>query len=271
MPKSEVASSKSMQDYLRAIAALSNNGDPVSTTEISRYFKIAPASVTEMLKKLSENGYVNYSSYHGSTLNAKGLKEAQKITRKHRLLERFLSDVLHIGKDQVHTQACEMEHSLSDEAEESLCRFLNHPGKCPDDDKIIPACDLPFSTCEECIALHKQGLEEVGKRQQNLKSICNLKSGVHAKISFIRGEHRILQRLLDMGLTPGTPIKIERVAPLKGPIEVCVRGSKVALGQDIAANVFVDLDGNNIQGENHFRRRRGWRGGHARNDPTSVT
>jgi DtxR family Mn-dependent transcriptional regulator len=88
--------------------------------------------------------------------------------------------------------------------------------------------------------LHKKGLEEVGKRQQNLQSICNLKSGVHAKISFIRGEHRILQRLLDMGLTPGTPIKIERVAPLKGPIEVCVRGSKVALGQDIAANVFVE-------------------------------
>jgi len=84
-------------------------------------------------------------------------------------------------------------------------------------------------------------LEQVGKRQQNVKSICNLKSGVNAKVCFIRGEHRILQRLLDMGLTPGTQIKIQRVAPLKGPIEVCVRGSKVALGQDIAANVFVEL------------------------------
>ncbi len=241
MPKLEPAQSKSMQDYLRAIAALANNGDPVNTTEISRYFKITPASVTEMLQKLSQNGYVNYSSYHGSTLTAKGLQEAQKITRKHRLLEKFLSDVLHIGKDQVHAQACEMEHTLSDEAEESLCRFLGHPDKCPDDGKIIPACDLPFSTCEECIALHSKGLEEVGKRQQNLKSICNLKSGANAKVSFIRGEHRTLQRLLDMGLTPGTRIKIERVAPLKGPIEVCVRGSKVALGQDIAANVFVEL------------------------------
>jgi DtxR family Mn-dependent transcriptional regulator len=80
----------------------------------------------------------------------------------------------------------------------------------------------------------------VGKRQQNLISICNLKVDTDAKISFIRGEHRVLQRLLDMGLTPGTSIKVERVAPLKGPIEVCVRGSKVALGQDIAANVFVE-------------------------------
>jgi DtxR family Mn-dependent transcriptional regulator len=84
------------------------------------------------------------------------------------------------------------------------------------------------------------GLEEVGKRQQNLVSITNLKTGAHAKVTFIRGEHKVLQRLLDMGLTPGTSIKVERVAPLKGPVEVCVRGSKVALGQDIASNVFVE-------------------------------
>jgi DtxR family transcriptional regulator, Mn-dependent transcriptional regulator len=240
MPKSESESSKSMQDYLRAIAALSNNGDPVNTTEISRYFNIAPASVSEMLKKMSKKGYLSYSAYHGTMLTLKGQAEAQKITRKHRLLERFLSDVLHIEKAQVHSQACEMEHTLSDEAEESLCRLLKHPDTCSDDGKIIPACDLPFTTCEECIDLHKKGLEEVGRRKQDLKSICSLKSGVNAKVSFIRGEHRTLQRLLDMGLTPGTQIKIERVAPLKGPIEVCVRGSKVALGQDIAANVFVE-------------------------------
>ena len=263
----ERASSKSVQDYLRAIAALSSNGDAVSTTKISRYFKIAPPSVTEMLKKLAENGYVQYSPYHGSTLTPKGLQEAQKITRKHRLLEKFLSDILHIGKDQVHTQACEMEHALSDEAEESLCRFLQHPDTCPDDGKIIPACNLPFSTCEECIEMHKKGLEEVGKRQRNLTSIRSLKAGTEAKVSFIRGEHRVLQRLLDMGLTPGTSVKVERVAPLNGPVEVCVRGSKVALGQDIAANVFVDSITIGAKRGNRFRRRRrGWRGDAAQND-----
>ena len=231
---------KSTQDYLKAVYNLARNGDLVSTTEISQKLDVAPASVTEMLKKLSEDGYVKYSPYHGSTLTEKGLQEAQTVTRKHRLLERFLSDVLHIGKDKVHVEACKMEHALSDEAEESLCRFLKHPDTCPDDGKIIPACDLPFTTCEECVALHKKGSEEVGKRQQNLISICTLKGDTTAKISFIRGEHRVLQRLLDMGLTPGTSIKVERVAPLKGPIEVCVRGSKVAIGQDIAANIFVE-------------------------------
>ena len=233
-------SSRSVEDYLKALSILSRNGNSVSTTEIAEHFKIAPASVTEMLKKLAAKGYVEYSPYHGAHLTKKGFKVAERVTRKHRLLERFLHDILRIGKDKVHLEACEMEHALSDEAEESLCRFLKHPDKCPDDDKIIPACNLPFSSCEECLAVHRKGLEEVGKRNQNLVSICSLKEGDQGKVSFIRGEHKILQRLLDMGLTPGTSISIVRVAPLRGPIEVGVRGAKVALGQDIATNVFVD-------------------------------
>jgi len=231
---------KSTQDYLKAIYTIARNGDLVSTTEISQKLDVAPASVTEMLKKLAQDGYIKYSPYHGSTLTEKGLQEAQKVTRKHRLLEKFLFDVLHIGKDKVHTQACQMEHSLSDEAEESLCRLLKHPDTCSDDGKTIPACNLPFSSCEECIKLHNQGLEEVGKRNTNLISIRELKDGKYGKISFIRGEHKVLQRLLDMGLTPGTRIKVIKVAPLDGPVEVAVRGSKLALGQDIACNVFVE-------------------------------
>jgi DtxR family Mn-dependent transcriptional regulator len=259
---------KSVEDYLKTVYKLSRNGNAVSNTEISRTLKVAPASVTEMLKKLAEKKYIEYSPYHGTTLTPKGIQEAQRIARKHRLLEKFLSDVLHIRNDQVHTQACEMEHSLSDEAEESLCRFLKHPDKCPDDGKIIPPCDLLFATCEECIQMHKKGLEEVGKRQRNLVSICNLKAGASANISFIRGEHRILQRLLDMGLTPGTCIRIERVAPLKGPVEVCVRGSKVALGQDVAANVFVDVSADGVHEGNRFDgRRRRWQGDAAQDDP----
>jgi DtxR family Mn-dependent transcriptional regulator len=231
---------KSVEDYLKAVYVLSRNGKTVTTTEISEHFEIAPASVTEMLKKLAKKGYVRYSPYHGARLTDKGLQVAEKITRKHRLLERFLHDVLRIRNDRVHTEACEMEHALSDEAEESLCRFMKHPDKCPDDDKIIPACSLPFSSCEECVELHRRGLEEVGRREEKLVSMSNLKEGQQGKVSFIRGEHKVLQRLLDMGLTPGTSISVVRVAPLKGPVEVSVRGSRLALGQDIAANVFVD-------------------------------
>jgi len=231
---------KSTQDYLKAIYGLSKNGDLISTTQISQKLNVAPASVTEMLKKLSEENYVKYSPYHGSSLTEKGLQEAKRITRKHRLLETFLSEVLHIGKDKVHTEACKMEHTLSDEAEESLCRLLKHPDICSDDGKTIPACDLPFATCEECIKLHNQGLEEVGKRKENLVALSELKEGQPGKIQFIRGGHNVLQRLLDMGLTPSTKITLIKAAPFNGPIEVLVRGSKLAIGRGIASKVFVE-------------------------------
>jgi DtxR family Mn-dependent transcriptional regulator len=233
---------RSVEDYLKTVYVLSRNGSGASTTEISRTLKVAPASVTEMLKKLAKSGYVNYSRYHGSTLTAKGVQEAQRVTRKHRLLEKFLSDVLHVRNDQVHTQACEMEHALSDEAEESLCRFLRHPDTCPDDGKIIPPCNLPFASCEECIELHNKGLEEVGKRKENLVALSDLKEGQLGKVFFIRGGHNVLQRLLDMGLTPGTRISVVKAAPFEGPVEISVRSSKLALGRGIASKVFVDVE-----------------------------
>ncbi len=233
---------KSFEDYLKTVYVISRNGSGASTSEISRKLKIAPASVTEMLKKLAESGYVNYSPYHGSSLTLKGIEEAQRITRKHRLLEKFLSDVLHIKNDQVHTQACEMEHALSDEAEERLCRFLKHPDTCPDDGKTIPPCNLPFASCEECMELHSKGLEEVGKRRENLVALSDLKEGQLGKIFFIRGGHNVLQRLLDMGLTPGTRVGVVKAAPFEGPVQISVRSSKLALGRAIASKVFVDVE-----------------------------
>jgi DtxR family Mn-dependent transcriptional regulator len=235
-------SSKSSEDYLKAIYILSQNGKAVSTTEISGHFNIAPASVTEMLKKLDKKGYVRYSPYHGAQLTRKGFQVAEKVTRKHRLLERFLHDVLRIREDKVHSEACKMEHALSDEAEESLCRFLKHPDRCPDDKKIIPACDLPFSTCEECIDLHKKDLEEAGKREHIPISICQLKEGAHGRISFIRGGHNVLQRLCDMGLTPGTEVTVVKSAPFHGPTEILVRGSRLALGRGVTETIFVEAE-----------------------------
>jgi len=233
---------RSVEDYLKTIYDLSRNGNAVSTTEISRTLKVAPASVTEMLKKLAEKGYITHSPYHGTSLTRDGKRIAERTARKHRLLERFLHDVLKIDETKVHKQACEMEHSLSDDAEESLCRFLRHPEHCPDDGKIIPPCDLQVSSCAECIQLHGKGLEEAGKHTQNLISVSDLKQGQCGKISLIRGGHNVLQRLLDMGLTPGTNICVVRVAPLGGPVELSVRSSKLALGKGVASKVFVDVE-----------------------------
>jgi DtxR family Mn-dependent transcriptional regulator len=240
---------RSVEDYLKAIYDLSKNGNPVSTTDLSKTLKVAPASVTEMLKKLADKEYIQHSPYHGTTLTNDGKQIAQKMARKHRLLERFLSDVLKIDKVKVHSQACELEHALADDAEESLCRFLKHPESCPDDGKIIPPCDLKIGSCAECIQLHKQGLEEEGKRKENLVALSELKEGQSSKIQFIRGGHNILQRLLDMGLTPNTNITLIKKAPFEGPIQISVRGSKLALGRGIASKIYVEIQPKIKQGD----------------------
>jgi DtxR family Mn-dependent transcriptional regulator len=232
--------STSTEEYLEALYTLTQDKGSASTTDISKRLNIAPASVTEMLKKLADTGYVNYSPYQGATLTPKGFELAAKMARKHRLLERFLHDVLHIGNDKVHQEACAMEHGLSDETERALCQTLKAPDVCPDDNKIIPACNLGFSSCRECQKWGGKNLDEVGKRKTNVVAISSLKEDQEGIVAFIRGDNRALRRLLDLGLTPGTKISISRIAPLKGPVEIRVRGSKLALGDEVACNVFVE-------------------------------
>jgi DtxR family Mn-dependent transcriptional regulator len=231
--------SNSTEEYLEAIYNLTQNGEAATNTALSKRLKIAPASVTEMIRKLADEEYVNHSPYQGVTLTSKGLGVGERVTRKHRLLERFLHDTLKIGNDKVHAEACAMEHALSDEAERALCQALKAPDKCPDDEKLIPPCNLDFSSCQECKELKKETFEAIGKRKENVVALSTLKEKQESTVAFIRGEDKVLRRLCDIGLTPGTRIGVTRVAPLKGPVEIAIRGSRLALSDAIACNVFV--------------------------------
>ncbi len=232
--------SKSTEEYLEALYTLTQDGKVASTTAISKRLNVTPASVTEMLVKLADSGYLNYLPYQGVTLTPEGFRFAEKMARKHRLLERFLHDTLKIGNEKVHKEACEMEHVLSDETARALCQNLSCPDKCPDDGKAIPPCDFQFSSCEECRQWGNDSLETVGRRKTRVTSMSALKEREEGKIAFIRGDNRVLRRLLDMGLTPGTSVTVTRVAPFNGPVEIAVRGSRLALGEEVAANVFVE-------------------------------
>jgi DtxR family Mn-dependent transcriptional regulator len=232
--------SPNIEEYLETIYKISQNEKTVKTSKISKNLGITPASVSEMLKKLEKMDYVDYSQYKGVKLTENGLIAAKRITRKHRLLERFLHDILKLKDHFLHDQACEMEHSLSDDAERAMCQVLDHPDKCPGD-SVIPACDLKFTTCEECMKRKEEEVNEVGKRNENLIPIMELKNHQKGKVSFIRGDYTVIRRLLDMGITIGAFISVIKIAPLSGPVEVAIRGSKLAIGRDIACNVFVEL------------------------------
>ncbi len=143
------------ENYLKAIYKLSERyGSPVNTNAIARVMKTAPASVTDMLKKLAKKDLISYQKYYGGSLADRGKKLATELIRRHRLWESFLVDKLGFEWDEVHIIAEELEHVDSQKLVDRLDEFLGHPKFDPHGDPIpdregrytlrvqYPLCDL---------------------------------------------------------------------------------------------------------------------------------
>jgi DtxR family Mn-dependent transcriptional regulator len=232
-----------VEEYLEAIYDITVQDASAKTTVIAKCMKVSPASVTEALQNLADKGLVTYEPYQGATLTIEGKRIAETIKRRHRLLEVFLSDVLHINRDKVHDEACKMEHTLSDETEYALCRMLEAPAHCPHGSPISP-CNRGVGSCTECDEAVGEGipLPETA-RTKKIIPLTELAPDQKGEIAFIRGDCRIVQRLSDLGLTLGTRIAITRRTPMNGPVEVFVRRTKLAIDHAIAENIFVDAAG----------------------------
>jgi DtxR family transcriptional regulator, Mn-dependent transcriptional regulator len=125
------------ENYLKAIYHLSDSiEEGVSTNAISDLLKTKPASVTDMLKKLSQKEVINYIKYQGVTLTEKGEKLALQVIRKHRLWEVFLVDKLNFNWDEVHELAEQLEHIQSQLLIDRLDEFLGNPSYDPHGDPI---------------------------------------------------------------------------------------------------------------------------------------
>ncbi|MDR2623933.1 MAG: metal-dependent transcriptional regulator [Methanobrevibacter sp.] len=230
--------SENIEEYLESLYRYGNKDKHVSTTKISKVLGIAPSSVTGMFKKLDAKGYIDYEPYKGAILTDKGLKIGEKITRKHRILEKFLSNVLNITDKNIHDQACKMEHSFSDEAERAMCLILEHPDICPDD-KLIPACDYDFDNCEEC--QNNEEISEIGIRDHNLVPISGLSEDEKGEVSFIRGGNStILPKLLSLGIAIGTKIQVENRVD-EQLIKIKANGHEIEITREISNNVFIKL------------------------------
>ncbi|MBN1861413.1 MAG: metal-dependent transcriptional regulator [Candidatus Thermoplasmatota archaeon] len=224
-----------VEEYLEAIYDIAGKEGIAKTTEIADRLNNAPASVTEAFQRMKQKGLVKYEPHKGVCLTKKGYKAALKMKRKHRLLEVFLDKMLHLPKENIHEQACKMEHTLNDETETALCKTLRGPTECPHGSPI-PPCNLDVKNCQECLAEPITALE---KREKDLIALTSLRQGDKAKIAFVRGGGGVMQRLCDLGLTNGTEILLLRTAPLHGPLEICVRGCKLVIGRGIAEKIFV--------------------------------
>ena len=235
MPQEQV------EEYLETIFDLETRNGSAKTTAIAKCLKVAPASVTEVLKSLSDKGFVQYEPYQGATLTDEGKKIADTVKRKHRLLEVFLTDVLKLNREKVHDEACRMEHTISEDTENALCRMMKAPARCPHGSPIIP-CNRGVGSCAECDVVVGAGITvPVSFRNKEIIPVTELPPDQNGKIAFIRGDCKIVQRLSDLGLTLGTIVSVMRKTPMDGPVEILVRRTKLAIDHAIAENIFIEL------------------------------
>lgn len=131
---------QSKEDYIRAIYCLWEKGDKfVRSVDIASNLDISKPSVSAMLKKLSTQKYIKMQPYSQISFTAKGLREAKKLTYKHRIIEVFLHKILKYPKNKIHEEAHKLEHAFSYKAVKRLDSFLGYPKYCPNGFKIPKA------------------------------------------------------------------------------------------------------------------------------------
>jgi DtxR family Mn-dependent transcriptional regulator len=208
------------ENYLKIIYHLSEVNNPVQTNAIAERIQTKAASVTDMLKKLSDKELVDYIKYQGVTLTEKGKLTAINIVRKHRLWEVFLVEKLNFKWDEVHDVAEELEHIKSSLLVERLDEFLDFPKVDPHGDPIPDQygnfADLAF------VKLSKLKVNDKGTI-----------TGV--------SEHSspFLKHLERLGLTLGKRITVEDIIDFDGSVELSIEEKKINISREVAKHILI--------------------------------
>jgi DtxR family Mn-dependent transcriptional regulator len=215
--------SPKIEEYLEAIYKVASREGAAKPAKLAEYMGLTLPTVAEMLRKLEEKKLIKRRQKTDFILTNKGKKEALKLIRKHRLSERFLTDILGLSWDKVHAEACKLEHVLSPEVEESLDKLLREPKSCPHGHPI-PDSNGVISAEKTC------PLSELAPSQE-------------ATVISIQEENpEMLQYLATLGLLPEVKIKVEEVAPFGGPLLIKVGQAIYALGREVASKIMVKED-----------------------------
>lgn len=133
--------SESMEEYLEALWIIlkEEKKEHAKINEIAGLLSVAPPSVVEMLRKMEKLGLIKYEARVGVKLSEKGEKAAREVIRNHRLSELLLTEILGMEiNDDIHKNACFLEHHISDEIAKAVCIKLGHPRYCPHGKEIPP-------------------------------------------------------------------------------------------------------------------------------------
>lgn len=217
--------SRSVEDYLKAIYSLSHEGEAASTSSIAVALDVQPASVSGMVKRLAEAGYVEHVPYRGVRLTAEGTREALRIIRRHRILETYLSERLGYSWDDVHAEAELLEHAASDELIDRMAKALKDPSHDPHGAPIPSRSGDVESTAHPTLA--------------------EAHAGDHVRIRAVRDDDpERLRYMEELGLLPGVLLHIDARAPFDGPITLRIgdeHGAPETIGHELASRIRVAI------------------------------
>lgn len=216
--------SRSVEDYLKVIYSLLEQGESASTSAIAQALDVQPASVSGMVKRLAESGFVEHERYRGARLTESGIREALRIIRRHRVIETYLSQRLGYSWDDVHDEAERLEHAASDDLIDRMAAALEHPSHDPHGSPI------PTRTGD---------VESTSRL-----TLSEVEPGQHVTIRAVRDDDSERLRYMEArGLLPGVRLKVEQRAPFNGPVSVRIgdRSEVVqTIGFELARRIRVD-------------------------------
>ena len=204
---------QAVQDYLKAIHALGGADQRATPAAIAQRLQVKPPSVTGMLKRLAEAGWIDYEPGEGARLSVAGVAEARRVIRRHRLVELFLTRVLGLDWSEVDAEAEALEHAISPRLEQAIAAHLGEPLEDPH--------GHPIPT--------REGLIE----RRALRELHLFRPGERAVIREVADKNpERLRHWQSLGLTPGAVVAFLRHQPLDDLYEVRIGERVLALGSE---------------------------------------
>jgi DtxR family Mn-dependent transcriptional regulator len=211
----------SAEDYLKAVYEIERRGAAASTNDLAQELRVAPASVSGMVRRLAEQGLLSHEPYRGARLTAAGRLAALRTIRRHRVIESYLVHALGYPWDRVHEEAERLEHAASDELVDRMAEAVGEP--------LVDPHGAPIPT--------RDGAMDERRRA----SLAELETGTRGTVSRVRDEDgSLLRYLAELGIRPGAVVAVVDRAPFDGPIRLEVDGVERTVGRPVAAAVLVE-------------------------------
>lgn len=249
--KARLNLTESLEDYLETIYVLVRDRKVARVKEIAKARGVRMASVSTAMHRLSELGMIHYNQREFIELTDEGEETARRIMARHDLLIRFFTDILHVSPEIAESDACVMEHYLSDEAVDRIVRFFEYLKQCPKGEKgqkdfldQFQQCSLvnpEVNPCKDDCPLCAPKGKARGKKKRLSRKLSELSPGETATIVQVQARGAIRQRLIDMGMLPDVRIEVERKAPGGNPIWIKLKGFQLSLRNEEAAGVLVSM------------------------------